>query len=215
MNKQLIAFLDKYGLTGSYSGGGDSGGIEEFTTTIPVEPGDPLDINMDSLQNWVYNNSLTEYGGWSGSWDASGEIGYDKETKQILVTGTEESEDDLITIVTFEICLADFFTGNDAERVSHVFIGMSHNEETSIRLHVENGPWTQSLDDTENAILRHMSGLARKYDEDNGYRYNLFQEFKLNEPVKLDIDKLDITDKSWSIDLNETEFVTNKIYEEA
>ena len=211
MNEELIQFLDRYGLLGDYSGGGDQGGIDTFETEIEVPKDEPIQIDMEALQEWVYKHTLSKYGGWDGGFDASGVIEYNKETKCIEVSGSESDDDNLKTVKQIEIPLAKYFTNEDRERVSRVFIEAHHYEsEVLVRLQVENGPWTKSLQKAENAIRKFITTQVKPYDEDEGYRYHVSQEFLSTATVELDIDEIVTISNEMVIDLNLLEF-TNKI----
>lgn len=211
MNEQLIRFLDKYGLEGGYFGGA-LGGINELGTVIEVPKDLPEDenINMDILNNWIYENSLAVYRGWDGKWDASGKIGYNKKTKCIEINSSETDDDMRKVVARIKFTLARFFTMDDLKRVSHVFIQTHNEEETTIRIHVENGPWTTSLDVAEKAIAEFLGKEISNFDTDKDTRYRLSGNFKTDQEVQIIIQQLINYDRSWIINLKTTLFTNKK-----
>ena len=207
MNENLIKYLDKYGLTGQYSGGNDSGGLDNLNTVIPDESFEMKGFNMDDLSNWVYDNSLSHYGSWAGEWSAYGSIRYDKETKCIIVAGSEESEEDVKLIKEEQIFLKDFFNADDLARVHHVdIIFTDRTEDTTVRIHVENGPWSDTLQQAEDDIVKRLEQIEVELSHDEGDRYTLQGEFKPETPITLEIWQLVTTPMEWVLDLNEMEF---------
>lgn len=142
MNEKLIAFLDTHGLEGSYNGGGDSGGIEDFDTQAGGGDGS---IDMYKLQEWVYDHSLSEYGGWAWNGDAIGTIRYDSATKKIIIEGTENSDEDLTERFNLKLEFTNFFSEADLKRIDSINIYLVEGEDPIVRTNVLFGPWTDSL----------------------------------------------------------------------
>lgn len=140
---------------------------------------------MDELQEWIEDQTLKEYGGFEGSLSAFGSISYNKKTKCITIRGSESDEENWTHVKTEKFTITRFFTKTDLKRVTRVFIRVHYDEGSEVSLHVENGPWTKSLDKAETAILNYLSTFLQEYRYD--YRYEMSKEFRPDQEIELEI----------------------------
>lgn len=78
--------------------------------------------------------------------------------------------------------------------------------EPQVHIHVENGPWTDTLQKTETDIFNYLDRETAEYPTDEDFRYQLFGQFKLDQEITLVINELTREDRSWEIDLKKEAF---------
>ncbi len=175
--ERAIEILDAFGgINGDYSGGNDSGGINDLEF-CNVKKGFCTEAERFELKEWIEDQvyKVLDYGSWSGNWEANGTISYHSGTKTIIVDGTEHDEEDIPVHTVINLDVLDFLPPEDVPRIDSVTISIydDNSSWSTIRasINIKNGAWTKALVEAEQKILKRLNEIHDQYPHDDDYRY--------------------------------------------
>lgn len=209
-NQQLIEFLDKYGLKGSWSGGNDSGGIDSLTTENT-----PTDISelektsryLEQIQDLIYYEVFEEeYGSWAWNFDASGTISYNKETKTIRISGVHHDYEDTITETTIRLDPKDHFSEADLKRLDSINVFVSdYSDDAAVRVNIINGPYTESLEEGGEKLVNKIVELLEPYSDNGEFLYYVDEAFEIGRLIAIPVQRAKTENKLWELKIAEEE----------
>lgn len=202
--KDIQAFLDTHGITGTWSGGNDSGGIDETSAEHDLDAADTAKLHL--ITNWIYDKTLgPEFGSWAGDFDARGTISYNKETKCIIVEGASYDQENAPVVATKEVKLSDHITEEDMTRIEAVRVNVNDHSGAEVEIIVPNGPWTDSLVNAEEKIKAAFEEQLDEYPEDGEYKYWISELYPPSETVSIPISKAEEQVLNWELILADYE----------
>lgn len=173
--KELDAILqeDKRVLIGCFSGGDDSGGCD-FSKFLS-----DLSDSSENHLHYLCNDSL-DYGGWNGSFSASGDIFYDPINKTIEIEGSELNHEVETTREIKEIDISGF-KGKYFEGLRLVFDNYD-NAPFVVEAAHNFGVTTPDLEEEVSILERKIKDIVEDHDYYEGFRVSE-NEFILSDSL--------------------------------